>query len=554
MTSPLPPYDYDSKDPYLNRLYTAMQYNPETGEPELRVNVGASTITITGPVTIPGTVTVNSTPADPVHVHVSEVGTSGVLSVPYMPSGIVDGTGHINDNTHPVYVDITNGTLDVVQSGTWNVGITGTPTVNIGTMPEVEIKNDSGNPISVTATISNTPSVAFIPSATDAFGRLRVSQPFTLFDTQSRYYDHGQFSTATVNGASVNYQANSSTYTLTVGTSSGSSVIQETMKVFPYQPGKSLLVLNSFCMNSTIPGVTQRVGFFGAQNGIFFEAAGTTLNMVIRSYSSGIVTEDRIPQDQWNGDRLDGNGGLTNVSNITLHPDRDQIFYTDIEWLGVGSVRCGFVIDGQTYICHTFNHANVIGNTTTYMTTATLPIRYEIFNTSAQASNRTMRQICSTVISEGGYTQFGPLSSAGTGINVLRLTTGGTYYPIASIRLASSRLDSIVSPVQVDILSPSVNYYRWALLKNAILTGATWSGTSSTGTVQYDTSATGVSGGIEVESGYVSSRDLASLSSLFFQLQLGRTLAGVSDTCTLVMTATSNNADVLAQLAWQELT
>ena len=36
--------------------------------------------------------------------------------------------------------------------------------------------------------------------------------------------------------------------------------------------------------------------------------------------------------------------------------------------------------------------------------------------------------------------------------------------------------------------------------------------------------------------------------------EYGRTAAGVSDIVTLAMAATSNNADVLAELGWQELT
>ena len=260
-------------------------------------------------------------------------------------------------------------------------------------------------------------------------------------------------------------------------------------------------------------------------------------------------------QDAWNGDQLTGSGGANNPSGITLFPDRTQIYYADVEWLGVGSVRVGFIINGVYILCHTFNHANQSGNTRVYMTTATLPIRYEITNAGATASASQMTQICSTVISEGGYNSYGTTQSAGTDTTQIRLVNANTYYPIVSIRLAPTRLDSIVFPRQVDVLSPTVNYYRWTLLLNATLTGATWAETSPTGTVQYDLAATAVSGGIELQSGYVSARELTQLSAIdFFQFQLGRTLAGVSDTVTLALAATSNNADVLAELGWQELT
>ena len=51
----------------------------------LPVTLGSANITVIGNTNIIDTVTVNSTPEDPVHNHITEVGTSGVLAVPYMP-------------------------------------------------------------------------------------------------------------------------------------------------------------------------------------------------------------------------------------------------------------------------------------------------------------------------------------------------------------------------------------------------------------------------------------------------------------------------------------
>ena len=295
-------------------------------------------------------------------------------------------------------------------------------------------------------------------------------------------------------------------------------------------------------MNTPKTNLRQRVGYFTTNNGIYFENDGTYNYLVIRSYSSGSLVEDRVRQDAWDN------------PFAALNVDRTQIFWTDIEWLGVGSVRCGFVINGAYVLCHTFHHANIVGNTNTYMTTAILPVRYEITNTAATTGTSMMRQICSTVISEGGYNAFTYSETAGRGTSVLRLVTAGTYYPVVSIRLDSTRLDAIVLPRQVDVLSPTVNYYRWKLVLNPTLTGADWVGQSISGTVEYDLAATAMTGGIELQAGYVSSRELSELGADAFAFQLGRTLAGVSDIVTLAMAATSNNADVLAQIGWQEIT
>jgi hypothetical protein len=615
----------------------ALQYRYLTGEPELRVNLGSNAFVISGNVIIPGIVQVFSTIDNPIHNHVTEVGTSGNLQVPWLPvagnvrldagtnsignvritdmpgvfvtnfpsniritdmpgiTGNVGVSGNVSITQLPGItgnVVVTQGTTPWVVSNsnvsiignitgittlpaiTGNVGVSGN--VRITDMPGVtgNVHVYGGNvqvtqgttPWTITGNvgITGTANVVLAEDASvvisgfggatsDAFGRLRVSEPYTLFDTSARYYDHGQFSNVNVGTANVVYVANQSSFQLNVGTANGDSVIRESKKVFPYQPGKSQLTLNTFCFATPKTNLRQRVGLFGANDGVFFENDGTYNYMVIRSGSTGV--EERVRQDAWNGDRLNGLGGVTNPSGITLFPDRAQIFHADIEWLGVGSVRVGFVIDGAFIICHTFNHANQPGNTKVYMTTATLPIRYEITNTGVTANASMMTQICSTVISEGGYNNFGTTQSAGTGTTPKRLSNSGTYYPIVSIRLNSSRLDSIVFPRQIDVLSPSVNYYRWVLFLNSTLTGATFATTSPTGTVDIDVAATALSDGIEIQSGYASAREVQILSAVdYFQFQLGRTVTGVSDIVTLAIAATANNADVLAELGWQELT
>lgn len=516
---------------YLRNITQALELNTATGQVFVRTNAA-----------VIGNVTVGN-------VAIGSLGNVDLTNT-YLPVSV---TGNIVGITNPVTV-----TGNVGITGNANVVIQGTPGVSVvgniaGITANVTVV-DGGGSITVDGNvgITGTASVSLGQGSADAFGRLRVSEPFTLFDTQSRYYDHEQFSNVNVGTANVVYVANQSSFQLNVGSASGDSVIRESMRVFAYQPGKSQLTMNTFCFATPKTNLRQRVGLFGASDGVFFENDGTYNYMVIRSGSTGV--EERVRQDAWNGDQMNGTGPVTNPSGITLYPQRTQIFYADVEWLGVGSVRVGFVMDGQYILCHTFHHANQPGNTKVYMTTATLPIRYEITNTGATASASQMTQICSTVISEGGYNSFGTSESAGTGTTQVRLVNAGTYYPVVSIRLNSSRLDAIVVPRQIDVLSPSVNYYRWSLRLNATLTGATWATTSQSGTVDIDTAATAITGGFEIQSGYASSRELTQLSAVdFFQFQLGRTITGVSDVVTLALAATANNADVLAEMGWQEL-
>ena len=201
--------------------------------------------------------------------------------------------------------------------------------------------------------------------AVDAFGRARVSNPFTLFDSFHRYSDNGKFATATNGGSSTaTFNANQGLIDLNIGTASGDYVYRESKRVFAYQPGKSLLVLTTFTMNAAKANLRQRVGYYGDNNGYYLELNGSNIRFVERSSVTGSVVNTLVEKSNWNIDKLDGTG----PSGITLDISKAQILFTDLEWLGLGTVRMGFVINGNFIHCHSFHHANII--TTTYITTA----------------------------------------------------------------------------------------------------------------------------------------------------------------------------------------
>lgn len=387
----------------------------------------------------------------------------------------------------------------------------------------------------------------------DAFGRHRVSNPYTLFDSQNRYAADPQFSSSTATGGTATYNANKACVDLAVTTSSGSEVIRQTRRVFAYQPGKSLLIMATFVMNAAKTGLRQRVGYFNANNGIFFQVNDNTKSFIIRTYTGGSASDARkIDQADWNGDKLNGTG----PSGITLDITKTQIFFTDLEWLGVGTVRVGFIINGDFIVCHTFQNANV--QTSVYMQTAILPIRYEITNTGATASSSTMQQICSTVISEGGY---GELSRTYVARNTTKTTIGTSFEPIVSIRLNSSYLGAIVLPSSVSFYPEDTGYYTVALIKNGTLTGATWGSTLSGGQVDVDTGATSMTYAEDdlIQVNYVnasnqSTGNVSAGTGYNWALQLGVDLAGTSDIYTVAAQIDTGTGDVLGSLAFWNLT
>lgn len=385
-------------------------------------------------------------------------------------------------------------------------------------------------------------------SLVDAFGRLRVSTPHTIFDSQHRYADNDKWSTSSANGGSTQHVATESTVNLVVTGTTDSEVVRETRRVMPYQPGKSLLIMSTFAMADPALNCRQRVGYYGADNGVYFENNGTNSAFVLRTKSlTGSVQDIRIPQSEWNADKFDGSG----YSERTLDVTKTQILWIDVEWLGVGDVRCGFIVNGKPVLAHTFHNDNI--RTSVYMTTACLPLRYEIKNQGGIGG--TLKQICSTVASEGGYDQITKQWGA-TRTSAISTTTL-TWVPVASIRLKSDRLDSIVIPSQIHIVGTgNSGIYEYALIRNATIAEGSWdTHSASGGSVEYNVSATSMSGGVVEDSGIFASSNQsnalvnASLGYIFEQ-QLGRTLSGVSDTFTLAARSLASGSTVYGTLNW----
>lgn len=403
----------------------------------------------------------------------------------------------------------------------------------------------------------------FDPVATDAFGRLRVSEPFTLFESFHKYNDNGKIYTANSAGGTHFWNSNTGTIDCAVTTANNAYVYRESTRVFPYQPGKSLQIMMTFVMNAAKTGLRQRIGYFNTQDGFFLERSDQVY-FVERASVTGVVADNKIAQSSWNVDRLDGSG----PSCITLNLDDPQILFIDIEWLGVGTVRMGFVINGEFILCHRFNHANVdTAFKGAYIKTAVLPVRAELENTANTASSSTYRQICATVITEGGYEGRGKIRSVGIDpftANSKTLTTSGTYYPIISIRLKDSRKDGVVFPRAVQFFGLTNNTtYRWKILTGVTLTSPQWVSSGSDSSIEYDISATGLTGGTENRAEYVnvssgaggatSQIDPSDLS----RYQLERDPFAVSNTgviyC-LAATGTGNGDKAVGSIQWEEIT
>jgi len=374
----------------------------------------------------------------------------------------------------------------------------------------------------------------------DAFGRQRVSNAFTLFDSTMRYDKRSdQWYEITTGSGSINFLTNASTLELKTTTAAGDTVLRRTKQRFPYQPGKSLVSLQSFVGAPLASGLIQEIGYFDDNNGVMLRASGTTLQFVVRSFTTGSIIENVVNQSDWNIDTFSA-----------LDFSKAQIFCADFEWLGVGRVRCGFVIDGSVVYCHEFNHANKINRT--YMQTAILPLSYRISNNTLQASGATFQQICCSLLSEGGYEPDGATYSVSHSLASIPNVSGERV--TAGIRMASGRTGNVVLPTKIDVASESTNTVAWKLRLNPTLSGVTWvAALNGRGNVETITTASAVSGGTIVNTGIISQGQSVNLNvDTAIRLALGVNASGESDT--LILTVDSGvNSKALGQLGWVEV-
>lgn len=379
--------------------------------------------------------------------------------------------------------------------------------------------------------------------AVDAFGRQRFSQPFTLFDSMLRYTKRTDlWDESTVGSGSTHFLMNESSLELRTTTASGDTVLRRSKKHLPYQPGKSLFFMASFVTNTPMAGLVQEVGYFDNDNGVLFRVDGLTSQFVIRSSTSGSVQETIINQSDWNIDTFND-----------LDPSKANIFATDMEWLGVGRVRCGFVVDGEIRYCHEFLHSNV--STSVYMTSAILPASYRIHNSSTIAAPARLKQVCTSIVSEGGYQPTGPIYTAGRGAANFSTITSETM--VAAIRMASGRTDNVIIPAQIDASiggNPASNVVaQWRLRLNPTITSGTWA-PAENGRGNVETMASGTfSGGTVIAGGLVASRSAVELSAESgLALSLGQNINEQSDVMILtIQCSSSENATGL--IGWREV-
>lgn len=396
-------------------------------------------------------------------------------------------------------------------------------------------------------------------AAFDAFTRGRVSAPQTifdskqLFDNQPFFWDDQEVSGS---GTGSTHSALTASTVIDVSAATAGKRVRQTFMRFNYQPGKSQLIFMTGTIKSgSGTGITMGMGYFDDNNGIFAQDDGGTIKLVKRSNYTGTPVDTKIPQGSWNIDNLNGTGD----SGATLDATKSQILVIDLEWLGVGRVRIGFVIDGAVVYCHEFTHANTQAGV--YMSTPNLPLRYEIEN-DGNGGAAELEHICATVISEGGTNDNGILRYHSTAGTHLDAAATDTIYAVLGFRLKTTHLAASIKfqrlAVQLQtasdsaewlwILNPTVaNTFTYSDISNSALQVATGGATNT------------VTNGTIMSGGYIGTGTGASASAgidrpLNNALLLGSNIAGTPDAFVLCWRPLiGTDQDVEASVQWREI-
>lgn len=389
----------------------------------------------------------------------------------------------------------------------------------------------------------------------DAFSRLRVSDTTSLFDSSFKYDLRPLlFYTNTIAGATITHDYNRAAAVMTVDTGATSKAQIQSKLYIRYVPAKSQFIAMTQVIGAAVANVVKRIGYFDDRDGIYLEQNGITdTAFCIRTSTSGTPSDsNRVAQQNWNLDKLDGTG----PSRIKLDLSRSQILIIDFQWLGMGRVRVGFDIDGQIIYCHEFLNANNLA--VPYMQTSNLPVRWEIFNIGTSAG-ATMYATCSSVQSEGGtepdkgfYYSVSSPSEVSLDVNrkvVLAIRPTSGY---------NGRINRVqIQPQAIEFLG-GLNPLIVETWYNPTLAGGAWTVANQYSAVEWGTGQTFSDLGTKIATVFVGTSnanqgaDSSVFSSRRFPLSLD--ISGYNP-ISLAVTArsTNSNSSCWGEIEWSEL-
>lgn len=396
-------------------------------------------------------------------------------------------------------------------------------------------------------------------AAVDAFGRQRVSEPHTLweskllYDASSLFWDEAETSGS---GTGTSHSTALARVRMSVGAATAGRRVRQTYRRFNYQPGKSQQALITFAMGPAVSGVTKRVGLYDDNNGFYVEQSGSSFGFGIRTAVSGTPVDKFIGIDDWNIKSARA-GDLGQQQRITINGENTQIFFLDYEWLGVGTARYGLVVDGQIHYFHAEHHANY--TTGVYISTPNLPMRYEIIADGTNVTSAYLDCICNTVISEGGIEELGILRH-NINPSSMNTATSAVWYPAIGMRVSTNRRDQTVYLEDIHLLGEDTGTYQYALIWNPDISNSSQvvstAQPNSAVEILYGTTETILSSGTIIEGGWFQAGRLdpeTQTGGVQNSLVLGHDISSTPDELWLAVQSGTTGLGFFGGLGWREL-
>jgi len=485
-----------------------------------------------------------------VNLQVGDVDVSGSNRVPITidPAESVGVTQDTHDDLN-ANANLQVGDVDV--SGSNRVPVT------IDPAESVEVTQDTHDDLNANANIqigdvdvsgSNRVPIEREETSVDAFSRSRVSNPLSIFDVQHQYNTQPLIWDDTLdNGGTITHLPDESAVRMRVTTADGDAVTRQTKEYFRYEPGKSQLIFITGILGAQKTGVVQNIGYFDDENGMFFQMTDAGVNpglrIIRRTNTSGGVVNEVTPQVQWNIDTADGSG----ASGFNIDASLVQTFVIDLQW-GIGRIRYGFMQGGQIIYVHGDTTANE--SSVPLTTTANLPLTYQITNIAATAGNTDMKQICSSVITEGGISGLAfPFSANNdsTPISVITRRAILTIRPKSTFNSITNT--GLIVPNTFSVLSVTESVF-YEIVYDGTLGGApSFSSVSSNSLVESDVATTTIAGGEVILSGYAS---LGTGVSLGGGELLSKLPFSAGSVLSLVVTSLGGATDMFGSFNWTE--
>lgn len=387
----------------------------------------------------------------------------------------------------------------------------------------------------------------------DAFGRIRTSNTGQRLDGEFIYGKQDDYFDETTNNGSVTHNTAERDLTLAVTAAANGDFAKMESYPVPYTPGNSQLI--------DITGVLDLAGI-----------GGGTAEIFVRTSISGSAVETTYTQSTWQDLKVG------EVDWTTSH-----IFTMDFQSLKVGTIRFGMVVNGVLRPVLSVHNDNLrdsgywqLANGSVYWhlysdgTNSYMEIGYGNDNNAigfrykiAANANATMKAICATVKSEGGDALWlMPGLPRAADNNTTARTVSTTELPVISIRPKTTfnSLENLILALPKAYHINTNQPIHYHLIHDGALTDPVWADVDTNDSMmEYDVSATAISGGHKVGSGYLGTAGSAQTRAGQGDGLLGKTLLwnrqnAVTGILSVVAVRTSgSDATCYAGLEWEEL-